>query len=398
MDQYLQQYEPKRPRTLNTATVECGKQNLRKLRQRQSQRRYRAKREITAKATVEKAAVLENTLRGIIGCYTELQAKLVRSYDQILPCVGLQLTLTALDISYFSRRSMPDTPEISPTGREQHDLHASLMLAKRLIHVATEPAPDIHDTNSTMALPTPSSLYSSQAAADQAMMNDLDAIWETSEAAPAWSAPCFGETAFHDLFADLVPQSILQASCSARYQSAGGHLLSCRVRKIPIDGSPKSSDSEGDWLDLIDVHAYLANRGIVLRQRGPNVDLIRLHFGDACCHSASEFTENTPNSDAGLNYAPSTMSKETPEAAWQFAELFPTGRQEGSPKSACVESPSTTKVTELANRLVGSITIKASMLVGCLASKIVYSARGVGVRREAVDEAIQKSVVSTSRS
>lgn len=358
---------------------------------REAQRNYRARKGNTVKAAVEKAATLESTLSGVLDCFKELQTKLARDCSYLPPGLARQLALTSVDVSYFSRNDTLNTAESASRSDDDQKLHAGRIFAKRLLDEAMASQVNMDEGITLFGIPTPMSLQSGQSPTDQNALQIQEVVF-------AGNALHLNGASFRDACSGLQPVPALQLDCSEETAPTAPHLLSPGTQNAHMEEKTDSIGSEQEWVDLIDVHTYLADRGIALPKDGPQATLIRLHVGSSVWQSPAEYPEVASDTVHYSDYISLETINEISENQWEPTESFAAG-------SFCADLPNDTiqsDFTELhplheeaqpADCQNWSITINTETLIHCLASKIARSRHGVGMESAKLDEAIQNSVV-----
>ncbi|KAM3511797.1 hypothetical protein MY11210_004552 [Beauveria gryllotalpidicola] len=374
-----QRPRPGRPRMQDSEadTKDQDEETCRRARMRLAQRKYRSKKQDALTAAEQKAAALENALRGTISAFRGLQRSLLQYPAGYVPLdVSLAIGKTSVEMSNLLHSSgvqLQDTLACSLLDCTNATC-ARRILSESMTHSSSEF--DLQSSHgSELGSSTPEFLPG---------MHTLPGELLPPQAM-VQSSPgnLFGNFDFAGRFLPQLHRKI-EGSTEMVLRLAPPKLQRLKYGLTRTWFDTDLPELAGEWLEASDVEEYLAQRGIHVRDKSQKT---------ATLHLGSE----TSDADSESPFTPESWEPELPDWTIFGRQLderqdIPGGLRVVSAASPIPDLMGQSPTSSLPATPQRRITIDVDKLVAGLACKGICLGPAPGIRRHHVDEAIQGAV------
>lgn len=350
----------------------------RRTRMRLAQRRYRSKKQDTLAATEQKAAALENALRGTLQAFRDLQKSLLQHPPGYVPLeVAVSVSKTSLDITNLLHSSgvqVQDTLGCNLLDCSDRTC-ARKILAEKLMRSTAEF--NLHSLeNGELGCFRPELLAGMNVLPGEILL-----------------AQTMGQSAPDNLLGDIdyagrfLPQlhRKIEGSMDTVLRLAPPKLQRLKYGLTRTWFETDVPELAGEWLEAADVEEYLAQRGIHVRDKSQKA--VVLHLGSEGGSDVDSEGPVTPEwepelPDWTIFGKQLDDRQDIPGGTRVVSSSLPSSWTEESP----TPPPPTLGVPQ------AKITIDVDTLIKGLSSRGICLGPAPGIRRHHVDEAIQEAV------
>ncbi|OAA40156.1 C-5 cytosine methyltransferase DmtA [Beauveria brongniartii RCEF 3172] len=362
-------------------TSQQDEETSRRARMRLAQRRYRSKKQDALTAAEQKAAALENALRGTISAFRGLQRSLIQYPAGYVPLdVNLAIGKTSVEMSKLLHSS----------GVQLQDTLACSLLdctqatcARRILSESVTRSASDFDLQSSQGSELGSELGSFTPEFSPGMHTLPGELLPPQPMVQSSPGDILGNLDFAGRFLPQLHRKI-EGSTEMVLRLAPPKLQRLKYGLTRTWFDTDLPQLAGEWLEASDVEEYLTQRGIHVRDKSQKT--VTLHLG-------SEASE----ADAEGPFTPEAWEPELPDWTIFGRQLderqdIPSGLRVVSAASPMPDLMGQSPTSSLPATPQRRITIDVDKLVAGLACKGICLGPAPGIRRHHVDEAIQGAV------